>query len=319
MEMCASSPIMNAMPTLESLREALSAAGVAYADTAAVQLLADIGRFGMSKFRLGRKFPTELGTVVEYTFGKNAYSIENANPKRAPQFMPSDHGGTQLNSENILVFLRASELARKLAPTIWLQPSDDLRGKITSSSQHLDTLNEFWWLSRWNGSFEATPNFKMHSDSDLDVDWRLTWNFGLNTFLSVNLEVKRRMDVLRTGGESLIPQDIFEAGFIKEGRGKFRPSQPDEINVLGITLIGEIDHEVQQQTEIWLQTRADVDAIILFSRFSSRNPALAFHVHRKNELLSQVLNRQLDDKDNCLHSLIVRPLPCTISQMRFLP
>jgi hypothetical protein len=135
----------------------------------------------------------------------------------------------------------------------------------------------------------------------------------------VNLEVKRRIDVLRTGGEPLNPIDLFEAGVIKDGRSKFRPSQPDEINVLGITLIGEIDHEVQQQAESWLQTRNDVDAIILFSRFSSRNPALALHVQRKHELLSQVLNRQLDDKDNCLHSLIERPLPCTISQLRFLP
>jgi len=310
---------MNALPTVQSLRKALATADVAYAEAAAIQLFDDITRFGMSEFKLGRMFPTEQGTVVEYTFGKNAYSIENAKPKKAPQFRPSDHGGTQLNSENILVFLRTSELARKLVPTIWLQPTDDLRGKISSPSQHLDTLNEFWWLSRWNGSFEAIPSFKMHTDSALDVDWRLTWDFGLNTFLSVNLEVKRRMDVLRTGGEHLNPVDVFEAGVIKDGRSKFRPSQHDEINVLGITLIGEIDHEVQQHAESWLQTRNDVDAIVLFSRFSSRKPSLALHVQRKHEMLSQVLNQQLDDKDNCLHSLIQRPLPCTISQLRFLP
>jgi hypothetical protein len=310
---------MNALPTLEELRLALATADVGYADTAAVQLLEDIDRFGISEFRLGRRFPTSLGTIVEYTFGENGYDIENADPKRAPQFRQSDHGGTQLNSENILVFLRASELARKLAPTVWLQPTDDLRGKISSARQHLDTLNEFWWLSRWIGSFEVHPNFKMHPDSDLDVDWRLTWDFGLNSLLSVNLEIKRRIDVLRISGQPLNPEEVFAAGVIKNGRSKFRPSQADEINLLGITLMAEIDDEVQQHAKNWLKTRNDIDAIALFSRCSHHHAPFALHVQRKHELLSQVFDGQLDAKDECLHSSIQRPLPYTIPQLRFLP
>jgi hypothetical protein len=310
---------MNSLPSVELLREGLSIAGVAYADVAAIQLLDDIARFGMNDFKLGRKFPTELGAVVEYTFGNTGYSIEKASPQNAPNFMPSDHGGTQLDSENILLFLRVSEIARELVPELWLRPNDDLVGKIKTAHQHLDTLNEFWWLSRWINPFKSQANYHMHTDSGLDVDWRLTWDFGLSS-ISVNLEAKRRRDVLRSGGEPINPEDIFEAGlFDKKGRCKFFPSKPDEINVLALTLIGEIDHEVQYHAENWLKTRKDIDAIALFSRFSTRKTGFDLHVQRKQDLLSQVLNRDLHDKDKYLHSLIQRPLPCTIPQLRFLP
>jgi hypothetical protein len=311
---------MNSLPSVNLLWERLSIAGVAYAEAAANQLLEDVMRFGMKDFRLGRTFPTELGAVVEYTFGDTAYSIDNAHPERAPDFNPSDHGGTQLNSENILVFLRVSEIARELVPELWLRPDDDLIGRVRAARQHLDTLNEFWWLSRWIKPYKAKPSYNMHADSNLNVDWRLTWDFGLSS-ISVNLDAKRRCDVLRSGGEPINPKEIFEAGIIKKGRSKFRPSQPDEINVLGITLIGEIDHEVQNHAEKWLTTRADIDAIAIFSRFPNQKTGFDLHVQRKHkqDLLNQVLIRNLHDKDNCLHSLIQRPLPCKVSQLQFLP
>ncbi len=206
---------------------------------------------------------------------------------------------------------RVSEIARELVPELWLRPNDDLVGKVKAAHQHLDTLNEFWWLSRWINPFKSQANYHMHADSGLDVDWRLTWDFGQSS-ISVNLEAKRRRDVLRSGGEPINPKEIFEAAlFDKKGRCKFFPSKPDEINVLALTLIGEIDHEVQYHAENWLKTRKDIDAIALFSRFSTRKTGFDLHVQRKQDLLSQVLNRDLHDKNKYLHSLIQRPLPCT--------
>lgn len=310
---------MNSLPSVVLLKEHLSLAGVANADEAAKRILEDVARFGMEDFRLGEKFPVPRGVVVEYTFGRTGYSIDNAHPQRAPDFYPSDHGGTQLNSDNIRFFLRVSEIAGEIVPDLWLNPDSNLIGKIRTPRQHLDSLNEFWWLSRWNRPFTVQPNYRMHNHCDLDVDWRLTWDFGLHA-LSVNMDAKRRCDVLRYFGKSIKPNEIFEAGVIdKRGRSKFRPSGPDEINVLGLTVIGEINREVQKYAEKWLKTRDDVDAILLFSRFSDRKAGFDLHVQRKQELLSQVLNRALDDKDTCLHGRIQCPLPFTLSQLRFVP
>lgn len=310
---------MSTLPSVASLTDALALAGVStnLAMEGATRLLADIARFRIDAFRLGERYQTPLGPVVEYLFGKTGYSINNACPENTPHFKPSEYGGTQLDSENILLFFRVSEIAYELIPHIWLNPNEDFAGKVRASGQHLDTLNEVWWLSRWSGTFEIEPNF--HLVADRDVDWRLTWDFGLGQRLSANVEVKRRRDISRIAGAEFDFKEMFEAGVIKEGRSKFRRSGTSEVNILGITLIGEIDRDVQHYAAEWLKTRDDIDAILLFTRFSSRKSGFDIHVQRKRDLLEQVLKRDLSERDECLHARLQQPLPYTWSQLEFLP
>lgn len=312
---------MNDFPPIEALGEALEIAGVApdSAREGAARVLDDIRRFGLAGFRLGERFQTRLGPVVEYVFGSTAYSIENARPQNAPNFRQSAYGVTQLNSENILFLYRVSEIAHQFIPELWLNPSEDLRGKVGAPKQHLDSLNEIWWLACWKGAFSVQPDVRLIEGSEMDIDWRLAWDFGFGSELAVNLEVKRRADIFRMVGAEFDFREIFEAGVIKDGRSKFRPSGPSEVNVLGITLLGEIDHDVQKEAAEWLKTRDDIDAILLFTRFSVRKSAFDLHVQRKAGLIDQVLNRHLSEKDLCMHARIQMPLPYTFSQLRFLP
>ena len=79
----------------------------------------------------------------------------------------------------------------------------------------------------------------------------------------------------------------------QEGQCKFRLSPANEINVLGLTLLGEIDGEVQESACEWIKTRNDIDAILLFSRFSARRSGFDPQVLRKGELLDEVMMREL--------------------------
>jgi hypothetical protein len=260
--------------------------------------------------------------LIEYEFGTTGYSIDRAHPLDAPNFRPSAHGGTQLNRENLLLLARVSEVARSCAADIWLNPDDDLKGKFTSPNQHLDTLNEFWWLSRWRPSWtKLEQNKSINSACGMDVDWRLRWDLGFGASLIVNLEVKRRAggDVLRFAqGKSVAPEQLFDAGLTKSGKSKFRPSGENEVNVLGLTLLGEINRDVQERAGEWIKGQKDVDVLLLFTRFSQGHSGFDVHAVRKGELLNLVLKRELDTLDKCLHGRVETPLPFTISQLQLL-
>ena len=311
-------------PTLQQLDAYLIEAGLAdeQADVYARYIFDDVTRFDLAEFRLLVPYRTPKGPVVEYEFGKTAYSIENAWPSDAPDFKKTGYGGSQLNRENILYLGRVSEVAREVVPTLWLQPDRELLGKISSPRQHLNTLSEFWWLSRWKGGAGVSPNRKINPNCELDIDWQLSWTLGLGPPVTVNLEVKRRLcDLGRTTyREPISVSELFESGLEDEtGNRKFRPSTNSEINVVALTLMGEIDHDVQFQAGQWIKEQSDIDALLLFTRFSDRKSGFDFHVIRKRQLLDQFLNTQLAPIDTLLHARVETPLPFAISQLQFLP
>jgi hypothetical protein len=309
--------------TIADLEKALADAGISQDEVSAraATLLEDLERYRISEVRLLRPFSTRKGLVVEYEFGKTAYSVDNARPDASPNFKESDHGGSQLNRDNLLFLVRSADIARELVPDMWLHPDADLKGKLRSPRQHLDTLNEFWWLSRWKRGAKIKPNQRINPKCGMDVDWQMTWDFGLPPPLTVNVEVKRRVDVLRMAqGHGIDITKVFAAGLEdKKGNFKFRESTSSEINVLALTLLGEIDHEVQLRAGDWLQTRPDIDAVLLFTRFSDRRSGFDTHIVRKHKLLNQVLVKELSSFDKCLHSMIEKPLPYPLSQLPFLP
>jgi len=110
------------------------------------------------------------------------------------------------------------------------------------------------------------------------------------------------------------PDELFGAKIDE----KFRPSASHEVNVLGLTLLGEIDREVQKEAEAWLKTREDIDALLLFTRYSSHRSGFDVHVRDKGSLLSTVLIRELGFRDLCLHSRIQMPRPISLRQVQFL-
>lgn len=310
------------LQTQQHLKESLGFLGfpLAEAERHATLLQTDLERFDIKEFRLLRPVPTGRGFIVEYSFGPGSYSINNARPARCPDFRPTDHGGTQVDRENLLFLVRTAEVARAAVPGLWLNPDEKLKQRFRH--RHLDTLTEFWWLSRFRAADAVKSDQRVNPECNKDVDWKLSWQQRDGRSLTVNLEVKRRIgDVLRFAqGAPPDPAQLFSAGLEDaDGKRKFRPSSESEINVLGVSLFGEIDRDVQVCAAEWVRSRSDIDILLLFTRFSARRSGFDVQAARKAPLLNSVLNRNLSELDLCLDGVVATPLPYALSQLPYLP
>jgi hypothetical protein len=196
--------------------------------------------------------------VSEYRFGKTKFDVNHAkssNDKRSTSI-----GGSSLNKGNLLMLSKVSEIARRLIPHLWLA-SDDLKHYLQTPENHLDKLEEIWWLGRFPTAIDVVDRYVHRKGRDVD------WRFRLNgTDVWINLEVTRRSgDVTRfVHGTQFDPKPL-----LADKLRKFNPSMPDEINLVGLTLLGPITRSVIDSTKSWLsslpQVRQVVDAVLLRS------------------------------------------------------
>jgi hypothetical protein len=89
---------------------------------------------------------------------------------------------------------------------------------------------------------------------------------------------------------------------------KFRPSGPDEVNILGLSVFGELDRELQLVVSDWLKSQRLVDAVLIASRESRRKSGFdAQLLNDKAKLLSPLL-RPLGDEDQTLAFALEVPM-----------
>jgi len=272
----------------------------AEASRRALILSDDIKRIGFETFRLScQPYPIpsmDVRRVIpvplpEYHFGDTGFSVQNA--RNTHDDFAKWIGGTGLDRGHLQFFSKVSEMGHRIIPQIWLG-ARKLRLELRNPSQHLDTLEEVWWLGRWLGMKEIRYGKPMRDDLTPDVDWQFVIaNTSFFPGLKVNLEVKRlKKDNLRhSQRRDMQPRDF--AQFCREQvLRKFRPSLPDEVNVLAISLFGEIDRNVQIVVSDWLLSDENsdsrcasneklIDAVLLATRESRRRSS--FDVQFRNE------------------------------------
>lgn len=214
--------------------------------------------------------------IPEYHFGETRHSIDSA--EHAEVIKVEWMGGTGLDCGHLLFFSRVSEIARRTIPHYWLKPCK-LRDLLRDPIQHLDTTEEIWWLDRWKNPKDVKSSVKLKHYSATDVDWTFTVGDGAFT---VNLEVKRLVgDCVRHVTERTFKIDWFEQFCENKVNSKFRPSREDEVNVLALSLFGEITREVQLVISEWLTNRQDlVDAVLIVTREARRKSG--FDVQLRN-------------------------------------
>jgi hypothetical protein len=205
---------------------------------------------GVSDPQSGEPIP-----LVEYSFGKTPFSVDNAissGDKRACAV-----GGSLLDRGNLRFFSIVSEIGRRLFQSAWLNDRD-LRYYLRTPAHHLNALNELWWLGRFGSAVDVQARYRMHSGPE-DIDWRFKLN---GTDLWINLEAKNRpSDISR----HVHDVEVSVRKLLTDVTKKFDTSSEDEINILGLTLFGEIDREVQQSIATWLQKQSVVDAVLIWS------------------------------------------------------
>lgn len=265
-------------------------------------LAEDINLIGFETFRLSAQpypFPdSERGApLAEYHFGDTGCSVNNAeNPfENKIQWF----GGTGIDRGHLQFFSRVCELGRTIIPNFWLADKK-LRAALQNPTQHLSALEEVWWLSRWCGLQNIRRGVRLRSDSKKDVDW----SFHVpSANLQVNLEVKRLVsDAVRHARPHA--RKFNESSFLRfcteEVLPKFRKSTANEVNVLALSLFGEIDRDVQLVVSDWLKQQCLIDAVIITSREARRrsdfNRQLA---NEKSRILRHCL-REYDEEDSSL-------------------
>lgn len=262
-------------------------------------LAEDIGTIAFETFRLSAQlypFPgSESGVrLAEYHFGETGCSVNNAeNPyeNRIQWF-----GGTGIDRGNLQLFARVCEIGRAIIPDFWLA-DEKLRMALRNPAKHLSTLEEVWWLSRWFGIENICREIRLRGDSKKDVDWSFQLS-GAN--MQVNLEVKRYIsDAVRHARPHArrFSEQAFSRFCAEAVLPKFRQSSENEVNVLALSLFGEIDCDVRFTVSNWLKQQCLVDAVIIATREARRRPAFDVHFATdKSKLLRHNL-REFDEED----------------------
>jgi hypothetical protein len=240
--------------------------------------------------------------IPEYHFGETRHSIDSA--EHAEVIKVEWMGGTGLDCGHLLFFSSVSEIARRTIPHYWLKPCK-LRDLLRNPIQHLDTTEEIWWLDRWQSPKNIKSAVKLKHGSATDVDWTFTVGDGA---LTVNLEVKRLIgDCVRHVTERSFKVDWFEQFCDKKVNPKFRASRDNEVNVLGISLFGEITREVQLAVSEWLMNRQNlIDAVLIVSREARRKSGFDVQLRNgKARLMKNFLNGPSLEDQSLAYSLTV--------------
>ena len=240
--------------------------------------------------------------IPEYHFGKTRHSIDAA--EHANVIKVEWMGGTGLDRGHLQFFSRVSEIARKVIPHYWLKPCK-LRDSLRNPTQHLDTIEEIWWLDRWKIPENIKSSVKLKHDSAADVDWTFTVGGGA---LTVNLEVKRLAgDCVRHVTERTFKIDWFEQFCENKVNPKFRASREDEVNVLALSLFGEITREVQLVVSEWLINRQElIDAVVIVTREARRKSCFDIQLRNsKARLMKNFLHEPTLEDQSLAFSLMV--------------
>jgi hypothetical protein len=239
--------------------------------------------------------------IPEYSFGPTGFTIESA--EQATEIRAEWMGGTGLDRGHLQLFSIVSVIARRLIPHYWHMPCK-LRESLRNPTQHLNTIEEIWWLDRWKNPQNIRSSQKLIQGSNRDVDW--TFNLGIET-ISVNFEVKRLVgDCLRHVRGRSFKADWLAEFCNKKVIPKFRPSEEHEVNVLGISLFGKISREVQLAIGEWLIGQAHIDAVIISSRESRKSSCFDWHFRNpKAQGLRQFLNGPTAEDQGLVFGLVV--------------
>lgn len=200
--------------------------------------------------------------LVEYQVGDTGFSVENA---VEPKITALNTSGTNFDRGILTYLARVLELSRILLPEN-IRNRKWFREGLADPGQHLNALNEIWWLRWWKGADRIQGNVRLHEDSNVDVDWQFEME---DASIKVNLEVKRRpSDVRRlVPGSRVGMKSLFEDG-LQSGAGvpKFSPSSAGTVNVLAITIYCPLNGEVEAAgNEFVDRNNLNVDAVAIWS------------------------------------------------------
>lgn len=191
----------------------------------------------------------QLGVIpqAEYILPPNKFDINSATGSEALE-------GSFLTTGNLLRLGQCVLLGRRFLGDLWPQK---FAGRILGQ-EHLDALNEIWWLKFWRGIKSVSPGPKV-SGNDPDFEWQISIRDGLAT-CGINLEVKRRTSninkFLKAGRPTASVRKISK---------KFGAVDESTANIAAITVYHPVSEEIDRELRIWLNDQQNIHGLLLWT------------------------------------------------------
>ena len=200
-----------------------------------------------------------LRIPIQYHIPDTRWTVNRKDPRNALE-------GTHLDKGDLLRLSKVCELGRSLLPNDWPHRFAD---QLNNVSEHLDAVNEVWWLGRFNDPKEVkkldTKTQKIKSPD---------WSFSVGcegTNLRLRVEVKRRCSDTKRHLAFSEETNLFD-----KISPKFSQRSLAELNIAAVTTFSQIDNTVTEMTARWLENEQNLDAVILWSEQSFTSPPLVF-------------------------------------------
>lgn len=198
-----------------------------------------------------------LRIPIQYKIADTRHSIDHQDTNQALE-------GSHLTQGDLVRLSKACEIGRSILPNEWPQR---FAGQLRNPREHLDSVNELWWLGRFNNPENVDKSDKK-SNKRPSPDWSFTVSSGESS-LRLNVEVKRRCSDIKRHLAFSEKTNLFD-----KISPKFRCRSLTELNVAAVTTYSSIDNTVEEMARRWIENEENIDAVVIWSEQSSSSPAL---------------------------------------------
>ena len=200
-----------------------------------------------------------LRIPIQYHIPNTGWTVNQFDPRNALE-------GSHLDKGDLLRLSKVCELGRSLLPNDW---PHRFRDQLNNPSEHLDAVNEVWWLGRFNA-----PTLVKKLDTKTQKVSSPDWSFSVQcegNSCKLRVEVKRRCSDIKRHLAFSEKTNLFD-----KISSKFPRRSLTELNIAVITTYSQIDNTVTEMTARWLENEPALDAVILWSEHSLTSPPLVF-------------------------------------------
>lgn len=191
----------------------------------------------------------QLGVVpqAEYVLPPNQFDINSTIGSEGLE-------GSFLTTGNLLRLGQCVILGRRHLSGLWPGTfAAKIRGR-----EHLDALNEIWWLKFWRGIQSVVRGPKV-SENDPDFEWQIDLCDGLAR-CTINLEVKRR-----TSNINQLFKEGRPTASVRKIAKKFGPVGDGSANIATLTLYHPVSDQIDRNLRAWVDAQEHLHGLLVWT------------------------------------------------------
>lgn len=229
-----------------------------------------------------------------YTFGKSAFG-----PEKLESFSSQAHKATGygFNWGDLITLSKVVKLARQIWNEKWI---NYFKKRMINFDDHIAFVEELWWLSLWHSPQKVISERSPFSPCKKNVDWQFE-----TCTKKINLEVKYRpRDWMRHVDGELYTTIV--SSFFDDIAKKFPRRNPDQLNLVAITLFAPVDRAFQKKAKQFLEETPTLDGIILWS-LGDRDSLMPQFQLQPQAVFSKAMMKGAEEEDRWRNPFVLHP------------